>query len=176
MPIIGVVQNRVPQNPKCNGCTHFNKGTSNCEIGLSPAVCGDGSTPDMGYAPVDEAGPNIVFAEVPDHATSSRPGREVPQANARVPMTVSHLGDESELLALAKSIRSDMQKACSNGCAVHQYGEQVTGQHNIYTAGAKCTCLPLSNGDVAKAMHSQLSIQARGRLRVEDVETWLSQQ
>jgi len=48
----GQVAMRVDPNPKCDGCGHYAKNLSACQIGILPAVCGDGSNPEIGFAPV----------------------------------------------------------------------------------------------------------------------------
>lgn len=170
MPLVGILQNKVAQNPKCNGCVHYDLNKSICEIGLAPASCGDGSYPDIGYAPVVRAAVDVASAEIPGHAASARAGANVPAPNPRLPVVSSHLGDDSELLALAKSVTSDLVKASQVGCSVHQYGEKVGGLHNLHTAGGNCTCLPVNKSDVAKGVYAKLTPQQRLRMSLDDVE------
>lgn len=47
----GQMSMRVDPNPKCNGCLHYDQNMGACEIGMVPTVCGDGTYPEIGYAP-----------------------------------------------------------------------------------------------------------------------------
>ena len=173
MPIIGMVASKVPQNPKCNGCHHYATQKSLCEIGLAPSSCGDGSMPDIGYAPVSGPFVDGVTAESPDHVAPARGGGEVPDSNPRIPIITSHLGDDSELLAMAKSMLPDMVKACQWGCAMHQYGA-VSGQHNLHTGGSSiCKCLKLDTTELVGALHKSLSNTVRPKVTREDMIAWL---
>lgn len=174
MPNPGMLARKVPANPKCNSCQHYATGKSMCEIGLAPSGCGDGSMPDIGYAPV--AGPALdgVTGESPSHNTSARGGGgEVPAANPRLPVVISRLGDDSELLGLAKSLLPDMVKAAQWGCAMHQYGN-VSGQHNLHTGGSNnCTCFKLDKAELSKALYKSLDNTVRTKVTHEDLVTWL---
>lgn len=171
----GVIANKVAPNPKCTGCLHYLMSQSACEIGMAPASCGGGEMPDMGYAPIRSGTrTDVVSAEEPSHAVSSRPGAEVSAANPKIAMTVSHLGDESELLALVKSLLPDLQKSCRYGCPQHQYGELKHGQHNSYTASTTCTCQPLDKSQLALDVFRQASPQLRHRVgSVAVVAKWI---
>ncbi len=170
MPIVGQIANKVPANPKCNGCLHYNPGKSICVIGLAPSSCGDGSVPDIGYAPLSVLGMDVDQAERPSHAEPARAGG-VPDPQGPITVITSHLGDDSELLALAKSYSAELQKMCEHGCFVHQGTDQ--GQLVPETVGTVCTCQSFDKRRLAQTLHLSLSRQDQRKVSEEEIFNWV---
>jgi len=73
---------RVPfGNPKCSQCLHYAPERSACEIGQLPDVCGDGSRPDLGFAPLHSD--SLMVVGIPQRPRMLEPA--APIAAAAVP-------------------------------------------------------------------------------------------
>ena len=167
----GIVQNKVAPNVKCQSCLHYNMNRSVCEVGLQPSSCGNGSIPDMGYAPMDQSVVDVASAEMPSHAEVARAGG-VPAPQDRIAIITTLLGDDSELLAMAKSLSTDLVKSCEWGCAKHQYGDSF-GQGNVYTAGGECSCTPMNKSSLAHMIHNRLAPRDQRKISVTDLKLWV---
>lgn len=112
--------NRTPVTPnsKCEGCVHYDgnaaaKGGA-CEVGSAPALCGSGSEPKYGYAPLAELGPD----EIDDLATPQINGQigamnEHGQIEQTVMMKRVCLGDEDLTIAqrIAGVVNNELSKS-----------------------------------------------------------------
>lgn len=47
-----VMATLINPNAKCNGCIHYHTNLKACQVGLQPAMCGDGSCPEKGFSPM----------------------------------------------------------------------------------------------------------------------------
>lgn len=178
--VVGQLANIVNPNPKCRGCLHYLDAPSACEIGLNPAICGDGSTPVQGYAPIESTGPDPTVTEEPgdsvtESARAGTPrGRDIPL----VPISTSHLGDASELLALSQRMIPDLKKAAKEGCSVHGFNDGGMGIGNIHASiiqtHARCHCLPFTVDDCAKAIHDELGARLRNRVSIKQVKAFIT--
>lgn len=93
----------VPSNSKCGSCLHYNGSqarTGVCEVGTQPQICGNGTEPLYGYAPLDSVGPD----EIDDIATPMISGasgvmNETGGMEPTVQMKRVVLGDEDLTIA-----------------------------------------------------------------------------
>ena len=104
----GEVAMRVKPNPKCNGCLHYDSNQVACRIGVLPSVCGDGSFPEIGFAPANPsrvAGKNQTQIHSDAVAVPAR-GEDHTVIN-EIPYRIEVLGDSaltlSERMSLLKS-------------------------------------------------------------------------
>jgi hypothetical protein len=110
----GEVAMRVKPNMKCNGCGHYQHDHTACMIGVVPSVCGDGSFPEIGYAP---ATPNRIAAK---NATQLHADAVAIPAQAEnhtiiqeIPYRIEVLGDSALTLSERMSLlKSAYQAAC----------------------------------------------------------------
>lgn len=171
----GQLANRVPANPKCNTCLHYNNIQSVCTVGTNPSICGNGASPSMGFAPIDATGPDSTFDETPSHAVASR--APVQGSTPDVKMAIAHLGDMSELIALSQQVVGDLKKSCRQGCYVH---DKAFGQSNIHAAlhafQGKCQCQALDTHYAAKQVHKSLSNTIRSKVTVDVLEQVMIEQ
>jgi hypothetical protein len=126
--------------------------------------------PDVGYSPLSTLQTDVDQAERPSHATPSSAGG-VPSPQERIAIITSHLGDDSELLAMAKSMSKEMAKSCQSGCAVHQHGQ--TGQFNMNTYGVVCSCRKLDKSFLAERLHDNLPPRERRKVSKSDLVGWV---
>lgn len=142
--------NRTPVTPnsKCESCVHYDgnaaaKGGA-CEVGTSPALCGNGTERKYGFAPLDELGPD----EIDDLATPSLVGasgamNEHGEIEQMIKMKRVVLGDED--LSIAQRIHGELQGIAKksigyaqgevNAFAGAELAQQRYGQpkHMLYT-------------------------------------------
>ncbi len=150
----GQLAQTVQPNAKCAGCLHFNKDrgpTGVCEIGTRPAVCGDGNSPVIGYAPVDRLTPEypIVMAPVAQARSKDAPLFVVP---------VQVLGEEHA--QMVKSIEHELVSQVQSRCSLHQQmSKGGNGFVSVHTPShlMSCSCTPVSSSVIAKSVMSRLS-------------------
>jgi len=117
----GQVAMRVQPNPKCRGCTHYDENLSTCEIGMVPAVCGDGSYPEIGYAPAnpDRLAAKNWTARHKDAVASPAQAHGGTYEAGEVPYRVEVLGDSalalSERMTLVKSACATVRDMLGSG-------------------------------------------------------------
>ena len=167
----------VQPNPKCEGCLHYNSQggqTGVCTIGFRPWLCGDGDAPDMGYSPVAAQRPSMPGSFAP-LAQVGKPGQsnDAPVENYRggasteVPITVSVLG--AAHVGLVKSIVNEREVLMRSVCALHQSLAKSSGQFSLQYVQQSCTCNPVSDIEVAKALVPLLSNADRQWLTAEEI-------
>lgn len=178
--IVGQIAQTVTPNPKCESCLHYNaqRGASGvCEIGLRPIVCGDGTMPDMGYAPVSAIGPSIGGTHapngqapiqsgknlIPDSALYNRGGNGGGEAQI-VAMQVVALNEEH--VDMVKSLDRQLAFTCRNHERSSSSRPAVAALHNQND----CTCKSASTRHVARALVKTLTNRVRNTLgdRIED--------
>lgn len=105
----GQVAMRVHENNKCSGCGKYDTNQSACQHGLVPAVCGDGSFPEIGYDPAAPArSASQAWVEHNRHMVNdpAQAQTDLPVIND-IPYKVEILGDSaltlSEQFTLLKS-------------------------------------------------------------------------
>lgn len=112
--------NRTPVTPnsKCEGCVHYDgnaqaKGGA-CEVGSMPSMCGSGTEPKYGYAPLAELSPD----EIDDLATPTINGmvgamNEHGSIEKTIMMKRVVLGDEDMTIAqrIAGKVSSELGKS-----------------------------------------------------------------
>ena len=106
----GQMAMRVEMNPKCRACNHYDENVSACQIGMVPAVCGDGSYPEIGYAPAQPdrlAAKNQVRNKEDMVNTSAQASAGESVIMQDIPYRIEVLGDSaltlSERMTLMKS-------------------------------------------------------------------------
>lgn len=123
----------VSENSKCNGCCHYDGNAQAhggaCEVGQAPALCGTGTEPKYGYAPLDELAPD----EIDDLATPQIAGQQgaMNEHGAIEKMVVMKrvvLGDDD--LTIAQRIHGEL-----SDIAKKSYG-YAQGEVNMF-AGAE---------------------------------------
>lgn len=113
----GQMAMRVKPNPKCNGCTHYDVNMGACQMGLVPDVCGDGSYPEIGYAPAQGnriAAKNWTLRHKGAVANAAQ-AEDVGYEAGEVPYRVEVLGEGplalsvNEKMTLLKSLQSTVE-------------------------------------------------------------------
>ena len=124
--------NRTPVSPnsKCEGCCHYDgnaisKGGA-CEVGTQPAMCGSGTQPRFGYAPLSEMAPDMVD-DFATPAVSGSPGLMNETGHMEKQITMKHvvLGDEE--LTIAQRIKGEKMTLFKGGIA------ETTGQTSYFS-------------------------------------------
>jgi hypothetical protein len=129
----GEVAMRVKPNTKCNGCLHYDQGQTACRIGVVPSVCGDGSFPEIGYAPsvpTHEAAAH--HRQLHSDAVAMPAQAEAHPVIAEVPYRIEVLGDSalslSERMTLVKSAYRVAQETLEPGQDLRLLVEEMTGE------------------------------------------------
>jgi len=169
--------NRTPvsENRKCEGCVHYDgnaaaKGGA-CEVGQSPALCGNGGEPKYGYAALADLSPD----EVDDLATPLINGpqgtmNEHGEIEKTITMKRVCLGDED--LTIAQRIHGEQSKYTKKSWGY------ADGQVNAF-AGAELAHERTVNPehpmiDVAKSLHDMyMSPRKQHKYGVTDVLAFL---
>ncbi len=146
-------RNPVSQNRKCEGCCHYDgnaisKGGA-CEVGTQPAMCGSGTEPRFGYAPLIEMSPGMVDVYARP-ATSGSPGvlNEHGKMDGMIQMQTVDLGSEQlATAAMVKNKLTDMQKGCT---------AETIGQTSRFSPEGHVDSGPqgVSTLDIAKSMYT----------------------
>ena len=117
--------NRTPVSPnsKCEGCVHYNGNAQSkggaCEVGQQPSMCGSGTEPKYGYAPLAE----LSADEIDDLATPCINGNiGAMNENGHIEKTIMMkrvcLGDED--LTIAQRIAGVLEKNISKSMGYAQ--------------------------------------------------------
>lgn len=169
----------VTPNSKCESCVHYDgnaaaKGGA-CEVGTAPALCGGGSEPKYGYAPLAELGPD----EIDDLATPCVNGmvgamNEHGDLEQTIQMKRVVLGDED--FTIAQRIAGTVQGAIGKSMEMWQSQGEVSR-----ACGAKLAHemverqLPLAYV-VAKSLHDlHFAPRKQRKYDLEDVLDFLQE-
>lgn len=120
---LDIVARTVAPNKKCGGCLHYDTHRTACLSNLMPQECGDGSMPEVGYAPLSELRPGSPHEPV-ERSAQAVAGHDPTANNESLHMEI--LGDEAQQLhavlhsvaqvAVMKSQRTCV--ACSAGAPI----------------------------------------------------------
>jgi hypothetical protein len=147
----------VDPNAKCSGCMNYDPqlgGTGACLVGLRPWLCGDGTTPTTGYAPMTMQVPSISAPMAFSSQVDAPTGADV--APPELPLVV--LGEEHvQLVHQLEAQEVTLQKSL---CPTHSR-VAANGQTSHYVAGSyeglRCACSPVSDFAIAKSMTQHLA-------------------
>jgi len=136
----GQVAMRVAPNQKCSGCTHYDNNLSTCQKGMIPVVCGDGTYPEIGYAPV--AGNRIAAKNwMQLHADAVVTSVQAPDQGytaGEVPFRVDVLGHSTlslaERMTLLKGLTPEKARKILHDKEVH--GKPLTDRQRRYFGAA----------------------------------------
>lgn len=173
----GLVAREVQPNLKCHWCMHFSPQAGRfgvCEVGLQPATCGDGDSPQTGYAPASGPAATSDFENAPH---SQAPEVEMQEAaeplyaqvtNTKMPIKWDVLGEEHVTMVKGWAREwEDRQRAL---CPMHQGSGGAAQGTSHFNAGYQlCKCEPVDHGHVTKALAANLSNYAREVLDISDV-------
>lgn len=174
MPLadLRIQRSAVPQNAKCEGCVHYDGNAAAkagaCDVGTQPFMCGDGSEPRFGYAPLEQLAPEMIddlatpvlsgsVGAMNEHGDLEKPIQMVPVV----------LGDEQ--MSIAERIHGQlMTKSFAY--------EESQGETNLYAPSGpmmRARREP-STLEVAKALRTQyLSPRMQKKYTLRDVVEFL---
>lgn len=149
MGVYGQLAQSVQPNPKCESCLHYDaqRGlTGVCQVGLRPAICGEGEAPLIGFAPAHKVSPNVLLA----HATGGGAAEQA-SPTTKIAMRVMALGEES-----VEMVKSDIMRLQDLGaCAIHAARTIAYVPHEA--AQAVCTCSTPRLSQLVKSLEASLT-------------------
>lgn len=167
----------VQQNRKCESCLHYDGNaqakSGACEVGTQPFMCGDGSAPRFGYAPLADMAPDVMD----DLAAPTLTGQvgamnEHGALDRKVQMQMHVLGDEQ--LTIAQRIRGDATSMHKGFVAPVQGQVGLSCPDDVNVFPHETT--PATTFDIAKTLysaHMRPSLQQRYSLK--EVMYWLGE-
>lgn len=174
--MLPVQRTAVSQNSKCESCLHYDGSISKsgaCEVGTQPFMCGDGSLPQFGYAPLAEMTPDIM-ADLAAPVSMGQVGsmNEHGAMDRQVEMQTHVLGDEQLTIA---------QRIHGAATSMHKgFVAPVQGQTGLFCPADEADFpheIPTpSTYDVAKSLYDEhLRPSLRKSYSLKEVVFWLGE-